>query len=335
LEEGELPSNGDRTRPELLSDSEGYRSLFAERKVFEDVRALGWDCVHGSLYLDRESGKLRELDLIARQVWRRGKKPIGDTLTLHLPVEVKTAVEWSIIFPAEPAPVHIPVQNVWIGDEFVHKRRALHDLQRSGLTHEQLKLVADKWSATVFDRSGFGGSEFPQQPPAVEHIATTFQEVRPKSDRERETSVLWKAIRSLFSAVEALTDDLTDQLHRRITDDVVVFLDLGEDPMPEAIRGIYVATRSTHLVHPIVVTGSQLYRLANGVPTRVNHFRFIEVAASGGILRWCDVLSASASPEYLKSLTHFYVRGFRQKRGRRVSDGAYDRLQRPALARGR
>jgi hypothetical protein len=238
---------------------------------------------------------------------------------LHVPVEVKTAAEWSIIFPAEPAHVHIPVQNVWIGEEFVHKRRALHDLQRAGLTHEQLKFVADKWSATVFDRSGFGGSELPQQPPAAEYIATTFQEVKPKSDRERETSVLWKAIRSMFSAVEALTEDLTDQLHRRITDDVIVFLDLGEDPMPEAIRGIYVATRSTHLIHPVVVTGSQLYRLADGVPARVDYFRFTEVAASGGILRWCDVVDASAAPEYLKALTHFYVRGFRQKRGRQAA----------------
>jgi hypothetical protein len=74
--------------PELAA-SKPVRSLVAVQHAVAVLEKLGWSVCHGLYYSDRDTKKIRELDISASQVWVQESAPERPSCRLRLLLEAK------------------------------------------------------------------------------------------------------------------------------------------------------------------------------------------------------------------------------------------------------
>jgi hypothetical protein len=99
-----------------LDQSTSVASLRAELEVTRLLTKHRWVCSHGAFYSDPNEGRLRELDVIGRQMWKRQGRTREDVIRLHLLVEVKSARDWQVVFaPSDQPRTEGHISRVWAG----------------------------------------------------------------------------------------------------------------------------------------------------------------------------------------------------------------------------
>jgi hypothetical protein len=81
-----------------LKSSKAMQSLAMEGGIGSQLRALNWDVLHSCYYTDVKEGKLREVDVVGKQLWERKTKEGRQILILHLVIECKSAKEYHLLF---------------------------------------------------------------------------------------------------------------------------------------------------------------------------------------------------------------------------------------------
>src|SRR3712207_1711510 len=102
-----------------IQASSAWLSIQAERRDASTLASLKWAAVHNCFYTDPVTEKLREIDVVAMQVWKRAHEGNSVFARLHLVIECRSAAGYHILISPipEPEPKRVFRHTVWIGEE--------------------------------------------------------------------------------------------------------------------------------------------------------------------------------------------------------------------------
>ena len=286
-----------------------------EATVAATLRKLRWRSEHGSYYVDATSGKARELDVLARQFWRRPGRDSDRTATIHFVVECKTMKGWHLLFqPVTRKPRYDHRFEHWMGWELdLEPERVADALVGIGLAADEVvKTIQhiEEWQRGLPD---IERSAFVLTPPAPRYAASAFRETNTDKEKEDlEQSVLWKAMQGTFSAI----DSLRRSLFAKEIQDIKFGLRLGDhfaiDRPTQAASWAKDAMRHTAHYHPIVVVHAELRIFSGSTVKRVPWIRLEQRSIAGDIDRWVDVVHVDEFTAYAATISADYEKQMRK-----------------------
>lgn len=304
---------------EKLAASHSVQSLFAEERVCRVFEEHHWHCFQSAFYRDNRDDKLREIDVVARQLWKRGQGAEQRVVRLNLVVEVKSAREWHIVFSGRVTTgermAHIG--RFWagsLGEREEWLRRALH-LAR---VPESVvpELVARLESHAFPRKSGHLLSLAPPPPPSS-LVVTAFRETNTDKEKELDTSVLWRAMSGLRSATAALAGDVTAWHAESF--EMLARIPFGSSKFDAAFdAACQTSVRFLDVFHPVVVIDAPLWSTrANRQVQNEQTCRFVQLDPIGQPKWWCDVVHSSAFATFAANTSSHYRRFLSRRKARR------------------
>src|SRR6185369_15067030 len=121
------------------------------------------------------TGKIREIDVLARRLWRRRRKEHSQSISVELVVEGKSIRDFHLVFG--PYGEHVPLEishHEWIGD---HEKRLASTLNARGAATADVEEVIRRFKSSCFttdDRMRVHGLFV--DPPFPAFRASTFRE---------------------------------------------------------------------------------------------------------------------------------------------------------------
>jgi hypothetical protein len=293
-----------------IRNGDGYRSLINETRIASVLRGLKWQTAHSAHYTDANEGKEREIDVVARSSWVRGRH--DQIAHLHLFVECKSLASKQILLAdlTGEAGGAEKIYYSWPGEDDDALRTAIRTI------------VADRGvdSATVMER--FDEIAYPDGEASINVVVP--QAPKPpfrasaarESSRDSDAGPLWDGIREVFSAMNGATREEISLTLDELRDEIG---GVEEPDVEWAVDRLRAAASTVMLYHPVVVVEAPLFRLsASGRMTpaawgRLNHAR-VGVSAA----RWVDVVNAEAFDDYAAAVTAWYERFFTRHKCERV-----------------
>lgn len=252
-----------------LRASKSIETLALEASITAELNELGWNASHGMFYLDILTGKSRELDVIAYQIWERDDGPHETSCTLRLLIECKSAIDFHIVFASTPQNMSRNIlAGWWIGDRAV-SITTFAALADAGIEPADLADLRE-----YCDTLAHEGDSLDPLPLRTSQVGTTFRETNVGAEKDLDSSVLWRAILTLRSATEALrrrqTQTRTERLVRSALDERK-----ATQPILDELQAM-LASLMPHreYYHRIVVIESTLWTLSAGNLLRVPWCRF-------------------------------------------------------------
>jgi hypothetical protein len=193
-----------------LIASEAVQSLLAEQRAANVLSCLHWRVQHGQLYTDPKSGKTREVDLWASSLWSRRSTAGRQYARINLYVEAKTLKNYLLVF----TPVATPDQGISCQDDWIgYRDEPIEALLREvGVSDDHIAASARRFERIAFPRRFMRIRAMRVGPPDCGPVCSAFRETNIGNERELDSSVLWKALQSVASAIEA------DEIRQRAED---------------------------------------------------------------------------------------------------------------------
>jgi hypothetical protein len=249
-----------------LKQSHTVLSLQAEQRAAKTLAALGWTCFQGAFYRDLRDEKLRETDVIARQIWERGDWRTNGTLVrLNLILECKSARDWQLVFAQGQRENRVGhVARVWSGfaeDRFEWLHRAL---KAHGIPEASFVELRSRFKEHAFpDDRALPYGMMPDAPRS-RVVVTAFRETNLDKEKDLESSVFWRATTSLRSATRSLTalamerhSELFEIAASQLPFSWANFLIEFDDACNESVRQV-------DIFHPVVLIDSPMWLLREG-----------------------------------------------------------------------
>lgn len=306
---------------EKLANCSSANSLRTEASVAAVLRKLKWLPEQGAYYSDPTTGKLREIDVAARQFWRRSTSGGERTSTIQLVIECKTMKGWHVLFqPTRPLRRSDHRYEHWLGwDVDFHPDQVITALSGIGLSSDEIAHTLE------LVRIGLRNRPSDDRPPFILHVpppkerATAFRETNLDSEKdELEKSVLWRAVQATLSAVvsvqrSSFQTDIEDMRFGLLIENYVP----GNRSAAAASWAFRALHRTVHL-HPVVVVEAQLRTLVGAKVRIVPWLRLDQRMLTGDVDTWVDVVHDASFPAYAKYITREYEKQMRAARGRRA-----------------
>jgi len=272
-----------------LLASDAVQSLDMESRVVEELRKHSWRTKHSKFYKDPITQKLREIDISASKLFRM-KRDQGPASLVQLVFECKSNADYSLVFNREDDLTSIPFTTriLKCDQAFLHRlwkarppsyesiltKSVIQSMERYAYSgpNERLRI----YPSIIFDL------------PAPGAIATSFRETKPKSERDADTSVLWRAIQSLMAFIgDEIERSFASTFSEMFTDLTTVNDDdpdtLGLMTMMWEIQAFMV-----EYFHPVVVTKSPIWQ-RDFKNSTMQKLPWIRLVVSGGGF-WTDVV---------------------------------------------
>ena len=301
-----------------LNESDAVRALRAERQLLEDLRKANWNGVQGAIYRDRESHKLREIDVVAHRMWQKRSRKQDYFVRITTVAEVKSAKGYSLVFsPCGGIDLH-SLQRVWLGAHEICPRMYQATLRRCGLSGAQIRKL---WKALGKEAAPNGimiMADVCPDPPGQILMASSFQETNSCTTKDLDASVLWKASLAVSSAVVVLK-----QSALRLAGDWMIFAarvahDSDEDVMSTALKEVHHCVRQMYFFHPVVVIESNMFAVQEGDIMSIQACRLVRLNQFGHAVGWVDVVASHQAKEYFKMITHAYDAHFEKLKWRPI-----------------
>src|SRR5829696_3675989 len=136
-----------------LAGCAAVESLTSEQRIVSTLRKLRWGTVHSSYYSDPKTEKMREVDVVGRQIWEYKPKSGMRLADLNLVVEAKSAKGFHLVFSFIKHYADSSRANYcWIGVGDSTKERILQTLVRAGLDAQQITTLNKKFDRIAFPR---------------------------------------------------------------------------------------------------------------------------------------------------------------------------------------
>lgn len=303
-----------------LEESPSAISLRGEQTAYKTLAKLNWSCQQGAFYTDARENKLREMDIVARQVWQEGRRPRNRVVRLNLVIEVKSVKDWQIIFAGRHnGQLDDSCARVWSG--FLDDKSAWLDraLEEGGVPLQALPALRGRFESLAFPREVSSMNGLFPSTPQLAHAATAFRETNTDKEKDLDGSVLWRAISALRSAVEALKQEVHEWHADMFTALTSATPFAAYNFHEEFDRTCEVSSRFVDVFHPIVVIDSGLWRMASSGRLRaIDSCRFIQSRANGATEWWVDVINSSHLDERLSEISNHYGRFLRMRKMRRT-----------------
>jgi hypothetical protein len=309
----ETPAQTDELLEEKLRRSVSFESLVTERAILQQVRELGWRCSHGAFFVDPSTSKIREADILATRYWRRHRRTGDLTVALHVPIEVKSARGFHIIFSLESGGSFrtFHQENVlWLGQESDGARLMADRVAALGFSQETVRQFQKQLYAKAYPKHFSCVAELIVEPYEPGALATAFRETNIGGEKDLENSVLWKATQTLGSLVDSLKRSSIEARFEDAEVGVACARRDGDDDR-QILNDLLDAVRDVGLYHPIVVIDAPLWAVTKQHELfRIPACRFEQVQLHHGFSRWVDVVHRSHFDTFVTDLTTYYENAF-------------------------
>ena len=298
-----------------LENSQSVKSLRAELRLISVLSANQWRCYHGAFYLDGVENKLREIDVLARQVWVRQTRGREETSRLNLIIEAKSAKDWQIVFSADRSSDETCgyTTRVWSG--FIDNERyrwIINALLRAGVNEAEISGLIAKFEKRAFPNK-YARMPTVVEPPSASHIVTAFRETNTGQEKDLENSVFWRAISGLRSTTKAL-EVASEEWHA----DWFADPKLRSSSSPDSVERFETISDFSlgfvDIIHPIVVMDANLWLVEAESLTPIQSCRFHQLDHAGTVTWWCDVVHTSEFSSHVESLSRVYAKAFKRSR---------------------
>jgi len=227
---------------------------------------------------------------------------------LHVVIECKSAKAFHLLFlpEANDDQLESEIHYEWLGrDE--HEPELLEILNTSGLTHHQVKAVLHGLHDATFLDTDLSVFKLILSPPNLPMRASAFRETNTATDKELDTSVLWRAGLALSSAISSFKErDLSFALDSVRAGAKWQVEHRDGTAIEEVLSRYTVATEMINLYHPIVVIDSALWAIKDSKLERIKWCRLEQRTLNGKEDWWCDVVQSDSFQEYVVVLTKHY-----------------------------
>lgn len=302
---------------EILKRSDAYKSLRAEQAVNACLIKLGWRTTQSPYYLDKKTGKLRELDVVASGHWRKPLKA-GDLIAkVTIFVEVKTNSEFHILCSGlAEKPFTFESNEYWIGYSEETRQKIEERLSRFNLENEAVLDFIHHIEKISFPKNTMRTSALRLDPPPVENCFSAFRETNGKTEKDLDNSVLWRATLALRSAVQSAKEERIEGLAIDLATDLEVAR-RAKQPFQSATATIERHACSLNLYLPIVVIQSRIWSAQSAEPEELKWIRLIQYGTFGDTQDWVDVVNFNYLEEYMNIQSEYFNRSFSQASAKR------------------
>lgn len=301
---------------DLLAKSDAATSLSIEGAVTASMMKHDWTVTQGAIYTDLKEAKLREIDVLARRVWRT-KAEKRKTVFVVFVVECKTMRGYHLLFNG-PSNPFLGFQSVglahWIGYSVrKHTAQIRSLLSERDYDRQEVVEVLKRLDKTAFPSYMARVRGLLIQPPPVNSF-TAFRETNIGIDKELDNSVLWRAVSALDSCTSSLLADRMDGFFSELDTSIEQHEREGAHKIRAFQWSFDHESRFVWLFHPVVVTDARLWSVVSGVPTELATARYLRSDGIHGINKWFDVVQRDHFDTYAQAVTSYYNKSFRRRR---------------------
>jgi hypothetical protein len=150
-------------------------------------------------------------------------------------------------------------------------------------------------------------------PPSVPVIASAYREITGVKEKDLESSVLWRGLQAVHSAMRYFKEHDRSKIHTNAMDAFIKERNDSHDLYRAGAAAIANAFAFVHLYHPVIVTQSKLWRTNGSELEPVNQVRFWQIGSSGQPFRWVDIVQLDFFLPYATSLTEYYAEAIVQR----------------------
>jgi hypothetical protein len=298
-----------------LRGSISFESLVAEQFILRRAQSHRWRCAHGAFFVDPTTAKTREADVLATRCWKRRRSGNDDRVELSVPIEVKSARGFHILFPATRTGSFRTFhdQNIlWLGEVGAAAELMADRVAELGFSPQIVSDFEKKLFRAAYPRHFVCLAKLIIDPFRCDVMATTFRETNVGSEKELETSVVWKAVQALSSLVDSLKRAVVTARFEDVEIGVTSARRQGEDGS-EILNDLLESVRYLSRYHPIVVIEAPLWLVGEqGQLAQISACPFEQVQAGGGFSRWVDIVHRPHFDEFFSKLTAYYERAFKK-----------------------
>jgi hypothetical protein len=289
---------------EVLLGSTAVKSLIAEQDIAGYFTRAGWYVGHGVYYKDNASGKLRELDVLASQRWIAPDDDGTAVALINLLIECKSSADYHLVFSHAS---HVP-ERTWLKEWKVKDRHVavaiVKRLADAGLRDLLAAKTQRAFLKAAWEHAGVDLAPAPVVPPAS---VSAFRETNIGIDKELDSSVLWRSVQALASAIASFHEAETVERADEIAFEIQIDLIEGRSPFARVQQELRTLLGFTEYYHPIVITNSQLWLADRGTIDPLGWCRLHLRDKSQMTTGWFDVVHSAALAEYVAELTSAYA----------------------------
>lgn len=301
-----------------ILNSHAFESLNSEQLIMSSLKSLEWKVLHSCFYPDMTTAKLREIDVLGKQVWARELKRGRELAYLNLVVESKSAKGYHLLFsPSEDPDSGWGGNSEWLGFE-ENRERITKTLDETILKEEQVAFILKKLENMAYP----GGLMFLRslhiESPPSKIYSSAFRETNIGSVKDLDSSVLWRAGQSLFSAIRSLKEQYLIFCLEDLPLEVEMAQKYKEDLVGKVLEYLTERLALIDIYHPVVVIDANLWITDKGNLQDIEWCRFEQLGINHSLEWWFDVVHASYFDEYARKITREYQKKFRKVRAHQV-----------------
>lgn len=296
---------------ELISKilkSEAFASLKLESQIKAVLEKYNWDCIQSPYFLDVESNKYRELDIIAgkRYKFQSGNEELSSEINLL--IESKSLSGYHILFDTKVKRDYIieDTNDIWMGmDSYNNNKRLINILNKTESNLERKKEIIKFYENKYFrDEFSIFGNHRVTTFYDID-LMTSFRETKLSNTKDLNNSVLWKAFQSLNSAVKGFEHNFWSNIEA----DLINFVNCIEKYTEEvsSLEEYYLFQLKQYFkLHKILVVDADLWVCNSGEINSIKYCRLLQRELSGNLNTWIDVVNHKYFDEYSEKLSNFY-----------------------------
>jgi len=303
-----------------LNKSEAVSSLNIEKEIHSCMKKHKWDPIRSPYFKDTQSGKYREIDIIARHSYEGlSDKNTALLVEMILVVECKSLSGYHIIADGKIKLGKYDkdhLHTIWLGYELDSPFSKTNEiLDKTQLSKSAKDKVIKSLSGLMYPKHN---SVYKNLTPAPFNLArfTAFRETNLGTIKEIDNSVMWKSFMSLNSVAESFDSFQWG----RIEEDLLWHCkneksDLGFKKRANSLS--FQVLNKYIGIHKILVVDANIWandKMIKPLP----YFRFMQRNIYGTMDQWIDVVNVTHINKYMKYLSGYYNNFFSNTEMRQI-----------------
>ncbi|KAF2336805.1 hypothetical protein [Flavobacterium ginsenosidimutans] len=282
-----------------LFKSSAVNSIILERKVFESLSERKWQVSHSPYYIDFDSKKHREIDVVASKYWN-----VKDDFScrVNLLIECKSLKDYHIIVDNKRNSKRYELKDFWIGnDNIFHYQKIRKLLKKAKISENDINTIIKKLDlycspdGIVYRNANYIFNAFKID------AYNVFRETNIANTKDIDNSVIWKCQQSLSSCISSIEEmfwaDIDYSIKRIKNDSLFNSSNLVEEIVCDLIDD----AKHKEIVHPVIVVESNLWELNSDGLGKLNYFRLCFQQLRDTEL-WVDIVHVDHLDEYFENL---------------------------------
>jgi len=282
-----------------LFKSSAVNSIILERKVFESLKKMKWQVSHSPYYIDVDSKKHREIDIVASKYWN-----VKDDFScrVNLLIECKSLKDYHIIVDNKRNAKRYELKDFWLGnDNIFHYQKIRKLLKKAKTSENDINAIVGKLDSYCCpDGIVCRNADFIFDAFKIDAY-NVFRETNIANTKDIDNSVIWKCQQSLSSCINSFDEFFWNDIDYSIKTIKNDSIFNSSDLVAEIVSGLINDVKHKEIVHPVIVVESNLWELNSDRMNKLNYFRLCFQQLRDTEL-WVDIVHIDHVDEYFEKL---------------------------------